>query len=125
MAIDNSTQLKTSRYVHGGNTEVSKDTIEWWERRNFGSSPTDLQYTVENKYEGRLDLIAYAFYDDPKLWWVIAQFNNILDPITEVVPGAVLIIPIKDRVMSEFLNRKTGGYASQRELDKVVAPVVV
>lgn len=125
MAIDNSTQLKTSRYVHGGSTEVSKDTLEWWERRKFGRSPSDMRYVVENKYEGRIDLLAYAFYDDPKLWWIIAQYNNILDPITEIVPGTVLIIPTKDRVMTEFLTRKMGGYPSEREVETVIAPVIV
>lgn len=125
MAIDNSVKLKTSRYVHGGNTEISDNVLEWWERRNFGASPTDLRYVVENKYEGRLDLIAYAFYGDPKLWWIIGQFNNILDPITEIVPGAVLIIPIKDRVISEFLNKKMGGFKSQREIETVISPVIV
>jgi hypothetical protein len=125
MAIISSVNLKTSRYVHGGNTEVRNDKLEWWERRIFNSSPTDLEYVVENKYEGRLDLIAYAFYGDPKLWWIIGQYNNILDPITEIVPGRILTIPIKDRVMSEFLDRKLGGYESQRELEKIISPVIV
>lgn len=125
MTIDKSIQLKTSRYVHGGNTEARDDSIEWWERRIIGLSPSDMQYTVENKYEGRLDLIAYAFYGEPKLWWVIGQYNNILDPISEIIAGRVLLIPTKDRVMTEILNKKLGGFKSQRELKETLPPVIV
>jgi len=124
MTIDNSIKLKNSRYVQGGNTEI-ENRLEWWERRIFNTSPTDLRYVVENKYEGRLDLLAYAFYGDPKLWWLIGQYNNILDPITEIIPGTVLIIPIKDRVMLDMLNKKIGGYESQRTHQTVISPVIV
>lgn len=47
--------------------------------------------------EGRLDLIAYQYYKNPTLWWVIAYFNNIIDPF-EVPAGTVLKIPSKESV---------------------------
>jgi hypothetical protein len=50
-------------------------------------------YTVVQSTEHRLDLISYIHYNTVDLWWLIAQYNNILDPLTEVVMGKVLQIP--------------------------------
>lgn len=110
----NSTQNGYSRYVHGGKTETDSNMIEWWEKYSFPQSATDIDYEVESIYEHRIDLISYAFYGDRKYWWVIAQYNAILDPYTEIVKGQFLKIPSPDRMKTEFLNGKKGGFASQR-----------
>ena len=109
----NSLDLKSSRYVGGGITETANNRLEWWERTIFSQDVTDVIYTVENFYEGRLDLIALAFLNDPRYWWVIAQLNNILDPVTEITAGRKLIIPTVDR-LNLMLNKKTGGIASKK-----------
>ncbi len=46
---------------------------------------------LENE-RGALDLIAYQWYKDCSLYWVIAIFNNIIDPLS-VKPGDILAIP--------------------------------
>lgn len=116
---------KTSRYVHGGSTEVGELGIEWWERRNFKTDPTDTIFTVDNFHSNRLDLIANIFYGEPRYWWIIAQVNNILDPQQEVYPGRILSIPSKDRLML-LLNGKVGGFNSERQQDlNIIAPVIV
>jgi hypothetical protein len=120
----NSVQNGLSRYVHGGATEVANNRIEWWDRAIFRQDPTDQPYVVEKFYEGRIDLIASVFYNEPRLWWLLAQFNNILDPLTEVTAGRVLLIPAKSRI-DMMLSGKKGGYQSQRELVPTVPPVVV
>jgi hypothetical protein len=121
----NSVNLKKSRYVNGGLTEVNQLSLEWWERIFFESDDTDLTYAVENAVAGRLDLIANAFYDEPRLWWVIAQYNNILDISEEIVPGRILQIPSKERVMTTFLNGQLGGINSQREPLQIIKPVIL
>jgi hypothetical protein len=50
-------------------------------------------YTVVQSTEHRLDLISYIHYNTVDLWWLIAQYNEILDPLEEVVMGRVLQIP--------------------------------
>lgn len=101
--IKNSTHnTKNGRYVLGGVTEVSMHAIEWWDRAEMTRDTTDFLYTVEKKYEGRPDLLGYVFYGDPGLWWIIAQFNGILDPIGELVEGKVLVIPLLERVKREL-----------------------
>ena len=41
----------------------------------------------------RLDLLANQFYDDSRLWWIIAQANNLNGVNIGVEPGIQLRIP--------------------------------
>lgn len=41
----------------------------------------------------RLDNLAYRFYQDPTLWWVIADANPELLYPDPLVPGSILRIP--------------------------------
>lgn len=123
MATNDSTQLRTSRYVQGGTTERTETALEWWERKKFSTATSDISYTVEKYYEGRMDLIAYAFYDEPRYWWIIAQYNSILDPALEIVEGRYLRIPTLERVRTEFLTGRVGGVDSKRELTPQIKPI--
>jgi len=120
----NSLLRKSSRFVHGGTTEFADNKIEWWERKTFDYDISDISYVVENFYEGRLDLIAATFYDEPRFWWVIAQYNNIIDPFSEIIPGRVLLIPTKER-LTAFLTSKTGGVPSTRQPINTISPVII
>jgi len=124
MENTNSVYNKYSRYVGGGTTEIADGKIEWWDRNIFPADNTDIYYAVENIYAGRIDKIATAFYGEDRYWWVIAQFNNILDPLTEIVAGRVLMIPTKDR-LSLMLSSKQGGIASVRQPINTISPVII
>jgi hypothetical protein len=52
----------------------------------------DSYYNVGVKSLNRLDLIAHMFYKNSKLWWVIAEANNIIDPY-DIPVGVTLTIP--------------------------------
>lgn len=41
-----------------------------------------------------LDSVAYKYYGDESLWWVIAIFNNIVDPILDLDNRSYLLIPL-------------------------------
>jgi hypothetical protein len=114
---------KYSRYVGGGTTEVSQGYTEWWERAIFPKDPTDTVYIVENFYVGRLDLIASVFYNQPLYGWVIGQYNNILDPFTEIKAGTILLIPSSSR-LSIMLNTKQGGVPSTKEAVSLIQPII-
>lgn len=124
MANTNSLFNKYSRYVGGGSTEIANGKIEWWERAIFPSSNTDISYTVEKFYEGRLDLISHVFYNEPRYWWVIAQYNNILNPFSEIIEGRILMIPTKER-LPLMLNTTQGGTPSSRQTINTISPVVI
>jgi len=48
--------------------------------------PTDSDYYIITTAEDRLDLIAYNFYQDSSLWWIIASAN--------ALPGDSIYPPI-------------------------------
>jgi hypothetical protein len=123
MAEKNSVLIKNSRYVSGGETEVGLNTIEHWERAVFPVNSDDISYVVEKKFVGRLDLITALLLVEPRYWWVVAQYNNILDPYGEIVEGRILYIPTLDRVKT-LLAGKTGGVQSTREVPLAILPVV-
>lgn len=123
-AITSSIQVKNSRYVQGGLTEVGPIGLEWWSRFKFQQDSSDEVYSVEQRYEHRADLISYAFYNDPSLWWFICQYNNILDPWAEIVVGRKLLIPTLNRLQL-MLTQKAGGIESARTSESILPPIVL
>jgi hypothetical protein len=113
--IKNSTHnSKNGRYALGGVTETSSFAIEWWDRNYLDKDVTDIIYSIEKKYEGRPDLLGFLFYGDPALWWVVAQYNGIVDPIGELIEGKVLFVPLIERVRGSMMVNKIGGIPSTR-----------
>lgn len=58
----------------------------------------DTDMYVVTQLGDRLDLLADKYYNDPKLWWIIAYANNIHDAPIGLEEGQTLRIP------TEFLN---------------------
>lgn len=120
-----SVQSKTSRYVQGGLTEVGPIGLEWWGRFSLPrDDASDLLYTIDETTNGRLDKVAYGFYNDPSLWWIIAQYNNLLDPYEEAFANRILTIPSPERV-ELLMTQKVGGIDSARSNDPILPPLVL
>ena len=119
----NSLFNKYSRYVAGGSTETANGYLEWWEPAQFPRDATDTVYAVENIYANRLDNIAAVFYGEPRYWWFLAMYNNILDPFTEVTAGLLLLIPTPSR-MQLMLGSKQGGVSSTRESVTTISAII-
>ena len=51
----------------------------------------------------RLDLLAKRYYGDHKLWWIIAEFNNIMYFFQEIEVGTKIYLPSYTRVVTEIL----------------------
>ena len=122
-AVSNSLFNKYSRYVGGGVTESADGFVEWWERTIFEEDPSDISYVVENFYEGRLDMIASLFYNEPRWWWLIAQYNNILNPAEEITAGRILRIPAKSR-LPLMLGVRQGGIPSKKQPVQTISPII-
>ena len=115
MTVKNSTNnTKNGRYALGGVTETSVFAIEHWDRRLMKRDPSDILYVIEETYSGRPDLLGQLFYGDPLLWWVVAQYNGIIDPLEELVVGKLLYVPIIERVRSDLFKATPGGIPSTR-----------
>jgi len=111
---DSTYNTKNGRYVLGGTTERSIFALEWWDKVNMTRDPSDLLYVMEKKYESRPDQLGFLFYGDNNLWWIICQFNGILDPATELIEGKILMIPTMDRIKKELTAGAPGGVPSTR-----------
>jgi hypothetical protein len=50
---------------------------------------------IASKYDQRPDLMAYDFYGNSKLWWIIVHYNRdvIKDPIFDFKAGLEIFIP--------------------------------
>ncbi len=75
-----------------------------WEELEI-QDPSDYElYQIKSKDIGRIDVLAYDFYGDPTLQWVIMNFNNIIDPIFDLEIGDKIKIPSKDQVLRMLMN---------------------
>ena len=72
-------------------------------------APTDGDYYVITTIEDRLDLLAYDFYQDSSLWWVIASANAL--PGDSIYPpvGVQLRIPTNLQSILNTYNRVNNG----------------
>jgi hypothetical protein len=59
---------------------------------------SDQIYAVRQGSENRLDRISFSFYGTAKLWWAIAQVNNLVDPMMDIPTGTQLRIPDRARL---------------------------
>lgn len=68
-------------------------------------APTDSDYYVITTINDRLDLLAYDFYQDSSLWWVIASANAL--PGDSIYPpiGVQLRIPTNIQAVLNTYNR--------------------
>lgn len=111
----NSVNDKISRYVNGGTTEVGTK-LEWWERKKLRvSNDGDNSYVLEKIYEHRPDKLSAVFYNESRYWWVLMQYNGILDIETEFVEGVLLTMPSLSKLESIIRNNKEGGVTTTRE----------
>ncbi len=53
----------------------------------------------------RLDTLAYDYYDDSSLWWIIAAANNIHDAPLGLNDGTILRIPLNYIEIQNNQNR--------------------
>lgn len=120
----NSVFTKNSRYTHGGTTELDGKFLEWWDRKTFPLDESDMFLTLEKTFEGRPDKLASVMYNDSSVWWLILQYNNILDINEEFVAGVQLRLPTKDRLQKDMLTGKSGGVASTKIKPIVIGPIV-
>ena len=48
-----------------------------------------------------LDSIALYYYNNPTYYWIIADFNRIVDPFVELIEGQQLKIPVFSNIVFE------------------------
>ena len=63
--------------------------------------PDDRFHTVKDG--DRIDLIAFTYLGDAKLWWIICDYNDIFCPL-ELEIGLVLRMPSIDHIQMRILE---------------------
>ncbi len=48
---------------------------------------------IMSRYGDRLDILAYKYYEDQSLWWIIAIANNLNNGSIAIEPGIQIRIP--------------------------------
>lgn len=72
-------------------------------RKFYLRENTKTPFTIHEVVNGQLiDMIAYAYYGDERLWWLIADYND-LDYAWDLFPGQILLIPTK-KVLSGIVT---------------------
>ena len=68
----------------------------------------DSDIYIYTNIEDKLDLLAYKYYGDVTLWWIIAQANHLGKGTLNILPGTQLRIPQNiEKIFSdlETINR--------------------
>ncbi len=66
---------------------------------------------IRTRAGDRLDNLAYEFYEDVTLWWIIANANNLGKGTFAVPPGTKLRIPLR---VADIINEFTDYNRSRR-----------
>jgi len=85
-------QKQRASRLHAEGSQVYKSTIY----PNIDRHVTDIY--IEALALDRLDSLAYMYYEDVTLWWVIAQANGVGKGTMNVEPGQIIRIPNPDRI---------------------------
>jgi hypothetical protein len=94
-----------SRYY---NNPVKKtfDGREVYRTRIYPNIPLkDTDVYVMTETGDRLDTLAFQYYEDSSLWWIIAAANNIHDAPMGMQDGTILRIPLNYiQINSNFIK---------------------
>jgi len=94
-----------SRYDSSARTKKTRDGKTAYVSRIYPDIPLrDDDLYVATEIGDRLDTLAYQFYNDSNLWWIIASANNIHDAKFSFPDGTILRIPIQ---YIEIVNNET------------------
>lgn len=97
---------KYSRMLNGGRTEIKGNKLGWWERKTFDKNTSnDIRVIIPDVYDKRPDLLAYAIYGKPNLFWLVLQYNDIVDVEEEFRSGKEIFLPSRVRVLSGLVNK--------------------
>jgi hypothetical protein len=83
----------SSRYKNT-ETRSTQDGRRVYRSRIYPDIPlSDTDIYVVTETDDRFDTLAYQYYEDASLWWIIASANNIHDAPFGIADGTVLRIP--------------------------------
>ncbi len=99
-----------SRYTNIPTTKLNATGSLYYQTNIYPTiQPTDSDYYIITTAEDRLDLIAYDFYQDSSLWWVIASANSLPGDSLYPPAGLQLRIPVNIQTVLNQYNIQNNG----------------
>lgn len=77
-----------------------------------GVEADERTYVCQTEWE-RLDKIAKAYYNDEKLWWILAARNGMELPDQSIYKGRVIKVPSPDFVRSKIIGKQRAVLARE------------
>lgn len=76
-------------------TAVNNGVLDLMKNRYVPKYSDDVQFTINQVYDKRPDLLAHDLYEDARLWWVFASRNpnTLKDPLFDFVEGVTIYLP--------------------------------
>ena len=94
-----------SRYQNN-ETKKLNDGREVFKSKIYPKIPkSDSDIYIVTQGGDRLDSIAYQFYENSSLWWIIASANNVHDAPFALPEGTELRIPMNYVSITENFNK--------------------
>jgi nucleoid-associated protein YgaU len=95
----------TSRYQNNS-TKKNKEGKVVYQSRIYSKIPlSDNDVYVATETGDRLDSLAYEYYGDSTLWWIIAAANKLHNGKFALADGTVLRIPANYiNIINNFIN---------------------
>lgn len=104
LALESESRYKDTAAIT--NNTMNKLRLELWERppEIEAMSRNSARHIVKPRDIGRLDLLAWDYYRDVKLWWIIAAVNDLVNCFDDMYEGQSLLIPNREDV-NAFVSR--------------------
>jgi hypothetical protein len=91
---DSDSRYKDTKILNYNDGEVRMETTE---KLIIDPADDDVYHQVDVGEENRLDLVAFRYYRNANLWWILATANNLNDPFVISI-GMVIRIPSLNRI---------------------------
>lgn len=86
-------------------TQYSQFFLDTMVNRPIPQQSDDLQFTINQTYQNRPDLLSYDLYGTPSLWWVFYQRNpnTLTKPPVDFKAGTRIYLP-KEATLKSVLG---------------------
>lgn len=90
--------MKT-RFNFGGDVEQNAVGLGFWTRAELSRRSDDIYLTLTEQTAKNPGLVTKKLYGRENLTWLLFQYNNIIDPIRELVAGKTIVLPHPVRIL--------------------------
>jgi hypothetical protein len=87
-----------TRYGFGGVVDTNTVGVGFWTRKILPFRSDDVYIKMSAVEALKPSQVTYKLYGKDNLLWLLLQYNNIIDPVEELFPGKVIVLPHPTRI---------------------------